>query len=119
MYEQVQPTLVGDGVVLIGDAAGLAYAQSGEGIRAAVESGRIAADVILKGGGDYSPDRLDEYRARILARFGTPRKGSASSWLPAGCLHFLAARLLATRWFSRHVVLDRWFLHAGEPALTL
>ena len=31
--------LVGDASILIGDAAGLAYPQSGEGIRPAVESG--------------------------------------------------------------------------------
>ena len=29
----------------------------------------------------------------------------------------LAARLLATQWFARHVVIDRWFLHAQQPAL--
>jgi hypothetical protein len=29
----------------------------------------------------------------------------------------LAARLLASRWFVRRVVLDRWFLHAHQPPL--
>jgi hypothetical protein len=29
-----------------------------------------------------------------------------------------AAYGLGTRWFARHVLLDRWFLHAGRPALT-
>jgi flavin-dependent dehydrogenase len=118
LYEHVQPKLVDDGVVLIGDAAGLAYAQSGEGIRPAVESALMASRVILESGGNYSLDRLDEYRARIANRFGLPRSGGVSGWLPAGCLHFLAARLLSTRWFSRRVVLDRWFLHATEPALS-
>jgi hypothetical protein len=28
----------------------------------------------------------------------------------------IAARLMATGWFARHVVIDRWFLHAGQPA---
>ncbi len=40
-----------DGVLLLGDAAGLAYPQSGEGIRPAVESGLIAADIIGGAGG--------------------------------------------------------------------
>ena len=31
--------------------------------------------------------------------------------------HTLGARLLASPWFVRQVVLDRWFLHANEPAL--
>jgi hypothetical protein len=26
-------------------------------------------------------------------------------------------RLLSSPWFSRHVLLDQWFLHAGQPAL--
>ncbi len=29
----------------------------------------------------------------------------------------IARLLLATHWFSRHVVLDSWFLHRNEPAL--
>jgi hypothetical protein len=24
---------------------------------------------------------------------------------------------MATPWFARHVVIDRWFLHAEQPAL--
>ena len=31
----------------------------------------------------------------------------------------LAPWLLDNAWFVRHVVLDRWFLHAREPALAL
>jgi hypothetical protein len=30
----------------------------------------------------------------------------------------LARFLLASRWFSRHIVLERWFLHCHEPALS-
>ncbi|MEX2288522.1 MAG: NAD(P)/FAD-dependent oxidoreductase [Planctomycetaceae bacterium] len=119
LYERVQPKLVDDGALLIGDAAGLAYAQSGEGIRPAVESGLIAADVILQAQGNYERSTLDSYRRRIIERFGTPRSGSVAGWLPAGCLRVLAARLMATQWFSRHVVLDRWFLHSGQAALSL
>jgi len=29
----------------------------------------------------------------------------------------VARRLLATHWFTRHVVINRWFLHANQPAL--
>ena len=36
-----------DGMLLIGDAAGLAYKQSGEGIRPAIESGLLAAQAIV------------------------------------------------------------------------
>src|SRR5205823_2444427 len=58
------------GVVLAGDAAGLALAPSGEGILAAVESGLMAADAVIEARGDYSRERLSEYDARINARFG-------------------------------------------------
>jgi flavin-dependent dehydrogenase len=43
--------LVEDGVLLVGDSAGLAVPASGEGIRAAVESGLLAAETILAAAG--------------------------------------------------------------------
>ena len=42
-----QRRIVDDGVMLIGDAAGLAYSQSGEGIYTAVKSGLLAAATAL------------------------------------------------------------------------
>ncbi len=47
LYNGASQTMVDDGVMLIGDAAGLAYPKSGEGIRPAVESALTAAEVIL------------------------------------------------------------------------
>jgi geranylgeranyl reductase family protein len=119
LYERIQPKLVDDGILLIGDAAGLAYPQSGEGIRPAVESGLMAAEVILATGGRYGAADLTPYAERIAARFGPPRGRGLSDWLPAAWLHFVAARLLQTRWFSRSVVLEQWFLHRDQPALEL
>ncbi|HEX7140557.1 MAG TPA: NAD(P)/FAD-dependent oxidoreductase, partial [Vicinamibacterales bacterium] len=43
-----------DGVLLAGDALGLAYRQSGEGIRPAIESGLLAAATIIEAHADYS-----------------------------------------------------------------
>lgn len=118
LYEREVPKLADDGVLLIGDAAGLAYPQSGEGIRPAVESGLIAADILLA-----SPRRdaeyLHTYAARLTARLGPPRPRGIADRLPAPWLRFAASRLITTRWFSRHVVLNRWFLHTSEPALSL
>ncbi len=119
LYERVVPTLVADGVLLVGDAAGLAYPQSGEGIRPAVESGLMAAEVIAAVGGDYSQPRLERYGRMVTERFGAPRSGTATDWLPAAWLRFMAARLLASRTFARRVVIERWFLHTHEPALRL
>ena len=101
-----------DGVLLVGDAAGLAYPQSGEGIRPAVESGLMAAATILEAGEDYRRQQLLPYASRLAARFGhaAPTGGGG----PAFMRNFLAGILLGNKWFTRHVVLDRWFLHAHQ-----
>ena len=119
LYEREVPKLADDGVLLVGDAAGLAYPQSGEGIRPAVESGLIAADVILQAAGSWDAEHLRSYVDRLTARLGPPRRSALADRLPAAWLRFAASRLITNRWFSRHVVLDRWFLHADEPALSL
>lgn len=117
LYERTVPKLYDDGVLLVGDAAGLAYPQSGEGIRPAVESGLIAAKVALSCGGEYGKDRLSRYESLLLARLGRPRRRSPTAVLPPGWLAFLASRLLATRWFTRRVVIERWFLHQHDAPL--
>jgi len=118
LYGHASRDPVGDGVLLVGDAAGLAYAESGEGIRPAIESGLMAAEVILAAAGDYGRERLEPYRASLTSRFGErssfrPPAGGWSSRLR----QFLAGRLLANRWFVRRVVLERWFLHTGQASL--
>jgi flavin-dependent dehydrogenase len=111
--------LIGDAALLIGDAAGLAYARSGEGIRPAIESGLLAAQTIIAADGVYDRDHLAPYARRVESRFG-PRTQTASSLphlLPQWLARMVVGRLLASKWFVRHVVLDRWFLHADQPAL--
>jgi geranylgeranyl reductase family protein len=104
------------GVLLVGDATGLAYPQSGEGIRPAVESGLLGAQVINEAGGVYSAERLHAYAERLAQRFGS-RVAKPTLGSPSRFKQQLARRLLSTRWFSRHFVIDRWFLHRHEPAL--
>lgn len=107
-----------DGVLLIGDAAGLAYPESGEGIRPAIESGLLAARLIVEAGGDFRQSRLDGLRVRLADRLGRLRNGTRPRpLLPASWRRALGRRLLTTRWFTRHVVIDRWFLHANQPPL--
>jgi len=102
-------------MLLVGDAAGLAYPQSGEGIRPAVESGLMAAATIIEANGDYRRQQLLPYASRLTARFGS---GTASvSTEPSPLRKFFAGILLGNKWFTRHVVLDRWFLHVHQPAL--
>ena len=65
--------------MLIGDAAGLAYPQSGEGIRPAIESGLLAAETIIAANGDYSRAHLESYADSFHARFGAGPVTSALS----------------------------------------
>ncbi len=116
LYRGTSQTLIDDGVMLIGDAAGLAYSKSGEGIRPAVESALMAANVILSVAGDYQRGRLLRYPSLLASRFG--KEGSAPSILPQSVRCFLSRRLMENRWFSQHVLLNRWFLNVYRPALS-
>jgi geranylgeranyl reductase family protein len=107
---------IDDGVLLVGDAAGLACPQSGEGIRPAVESGLLAAAVVIAADGDFSAARLEPYCRQLEVRFG-PNVPSASGAFAQRLRSRLGGRLLGNAWFTRHVVLDRWFLHRRQPPL--
>lgn len=110
--------IVGPGVVLVGDAAGLAYPQSGEGIRPAIESGLMAAAAIVAANGGYTRERLAPYEDRLWARYSDqPLMRLMARTIPATLTASLAAWLFDSPSFVRHVLLDRWFLHATEPAL--
>jgi flavin-dependent dehydrogenase len=111
--------VIGEGVLIIGDAAGLAYTQSGEGIRPAIESGLLAAKVIAAARGEYTLQRLKPYEAQLRARFGERTSDGLAGLLPTGMRAALGRRLMRSRWFARSVVLDRWFLHSAVPALSI
>ena len=120
LYGKTTRKIVGDGILLIGDAAGLAYSQSGEGIRPAIESGLLAAKAIAAAGGRYSREQLEAYRILLASRFGKSQSDWATSIgrrLSPRLISPIARLLLHSRRFSRHVVLERWFLHGHEPAL--
>lgn len=102
--------LVDEGVLLAGDAAGLAYPESGEGIKPAVDSGRLAGDILVAAGGQVGREVLLQYAAELRRRYpaaaGTPRPIAA-------VIKSLGRRLLRSPAFTRHVLIDRWFLR--EP----
>jgi flavin-dependent dehydrogenase len=120
LYETTPRPLVGDGALLAGDAAGLAYAPSGEGIRTAVESGLLAAQTILEARGRSGAADLEPYRRRIERRFGRrrPTGGGLVRLIPPRVLEAAGAAMLASGFLTRRIVLDRWFLHAHQPALS-
>jgi flavin-dependent dehydrogenase len=107
-----------DGALLVGDAAGLALAPSGEGILAAVESGLIAADTLLDAKGRYDRDQLAGYSARIEQRFGTRAKpGTHRSSLPGWLVTAAARAIFGSRQLTRRLVLEDGMLHVRRPAV--
>lgn len=118
LYHHARRRLLDDGMLLVGDAAGLAYPQSGEGIRPAVESALLAAQVIAECDGDYRCENLQPYVDRLEARFGQrePAPGLLDK-LPAGFRQAAARLLMRNHWFSRNILTTRWFLHAQDQPL--
>lgn len=106
---------VNDGMLLIGDSAGLAYAQSGEGILPAIESGLHAAGVIRQAGGVYDRSRLSPY-ATILQSDREPALMSLGRHVPSSVIEVVAHQLFKTQWFVRDVILNQWFLHGETSA---
>jgi len=121
LWGEASRQLLADGVLLIGDAAGLAYPMSGEGIRPAIESGLLAARVLLDAREEYRQARLERYRRLLTARFGRrdPTPGiDGSRLMPQRWLCNVTGRLMGTPWFSRRVVVERWFLRSRQAPLT-
>ncbi|RBW49011.1 NAD(P)/FAD-dependent oxidoreductase [Marinobacter sp. F3R11] len=117
LYDHSGRALTGDGLLLIGDAAGLAYTQSGEGIRPAIESALLAADVIRRTP-EFSATTLQTYSDAIRKRFG--HRGPAAEQgfqLPAWIRMPMAGILMRSHWFTRKVVTEKWFLHEQVPPL--
>lgn len=109
---------VADGVLLIGDAAGVAQPFSGEGILPAIESAIMAADTIIAANGNYRREKLEAYAARLDDHFGGGSVDVSASPVSSGVMRFFGARLLSSRIFTRYVLLNRWFLHTAQKALS-
>lgn len=103
--------VVGPGVLAVGDAAGLAYPESGEGIRPAIESGLLAAEALVAAGGGVDAGALEPY-ALALKRRHPP----TTPYSPAvqRCVAAAGRHLLRSSAFTRHVLLDRWFLRRED-----
>jgi flavin-dependent dehydrogenase len=115
LYGEADRALVGEGFALVGDAAGLAYPRSGEGIRPAVESGLLLARALRGAARPDDPDALAAYASALEARLGTrhpPARRGLTGWLPDAVIRPLAGFLFGMPWFARHVVVERWFVRA-------
>jgi flavin-dependent dehydrogenase len=118
LYNHAVREMVADNVLLIGDSAGLAYPQSGEGIRPAVESAMLAADVIRDCAGDYSKEKLQVYNDMMAQRFGERLPGpDMMERLPMFIKRIFASQLMKTHWFTKNIVTDKWFLQSHQAQL--
>jgi geranylgeranyl reductase family protein len=117
LYNQAPRPFLAERAMLIGDAAGLAYPKSGEGIRPAVESAIFAAETLIAAKGDYSRANLTSYQAKMIDRFGARHAKSFADRLPEGLMKLVGARLLGSEWFTRNFVIDEWFLHTKQASL--
>ncbi|WP_417515803.1 NAD(P)/FAD-dependent oxidoreductase [Marinobacter sp.] len=118
LYDHAGRALVNDGLLLIGDAAGLAYTQSGEGIRPAIESALLAAEVIRQAQ-NFSATSLQAYGDAIAKRFGHRDSRKEEGFqVPEWIRVPLASTLMRSHWFTRKVVTEKWFLHQEVSALT-
>jgi len=104
--------VVADSAMLIGDAAGLAFPQSGEGIRPAVESGLIAAKVIKSADGNCGRESLQTYADSLKKQFSGANGSAPAAFtlLPQQVRNSLARFLFTQQWFCRRVVVENWFL---------
>jgi flavin-dependent dehydrogenase len=105
-----------DRVLLVGDAAGLSYNFSGEGIRPAVESALFAAQVACDAGGDFTREKLAPFRNLLWSTYGKPVTGwrfRAMQALPPQWFQLVGRVLLSVPRLARNVVIGRFFLH-GE-----
>ena len=113
-YDQRARQRVADGILLIGDAAGLAFPESGEGILPAVQSGLFAAEAAIACHGRYGQAELMRYEQSLTGRFGDAEAFQLLDLLPASLKRLLGRRVMASPRLTRKVVVEGWFLHA-EP----
>ena len=115
LYNHADREMVADNVILIGDSAGLAYPQSGEGIRPAIESAILAAGVICSCENDYSKNKLQPYNDLMQQRFGERQpEPDLMERLPMFVKRIFASQLMKTHWFTKNVVTDKWFLQSHQ-----
>jgi flavin-dependent dehydrogenase len=96
--------------------AGHAYLLYGRTTRPVVADGML----LIATAHGYRREQLSAYRTLLTERFGksddhwVTRIGSR---LPQGFINTAARKLLANPWFTREMILNRWFLRSHEPAL--
>ena len=76
----------------------------------------MAAAALIDAGGKYGADALRPYAATLERRHPPRQPGSRASDTVSAALGRV---LLQSSIFTRHVVIDRWFLRSQMPRLIL
>ena len=97
---------IAEGILLAGDAAGIAVRESGEGIGPAVESALEIARTIVSAGGRRGVEDLQPYADWVRAQ---APPASVAARIRARLPAFVGRALLRSPAFARLVV-ERWFL---------
>jgi flavin-dependent dehydrogenase len=100
----------GDNMMLIGDAAGLALAPSGEGILTAIESGLAAGRTIARG------ESFADYERWIDTYVGPRGRQSPLAKMPGWVLTTAARAVFGSAWLTRRFLIEDAFLHTRRPA---
>ncbi|HRR55579.1 MAG TPA: FAD-dependent oxidoreductase [Acidobacteriota bacterium] len=103
--------ILGDGVILVGDAAGVAHNISGEGIRPSIQSATLAADVLVEAS-NWKEEELELYRERLWKLLGRPVTGRRFRYmerLPPACFQ-TAGRIIFRFPALTRKFFERWFL---------
>ena len=118
LYNHAVRDMIADNVLLIGDAVGLAYPQSGEGIRPAIESTLMAAEIISNCNDNYSTATLQRYNKKVQERFGERQpEPDMMERLSVFVKRIFASQLMKTRWFTKNIVTDKWFLQLRQSPM--
>ena len=80
-----------------------------------MESALLAAQTVVEANGDYSIANLRAYERRLLERFGNP---SGHDFLPELLRKPLASALFRSRFLSRRLLIESWFLRRDQSPLT-
>ena len=107
----------GPGFLLVGDAAGVAYNVSGEGIYPAILSGKLASTTLIQAQGDYDERLLKTYEHRLDAALGrplTPQQLRIRSRTPTAAVRALAGTVFQSDFLVRKLIVEYLFLRARE-----
>ena len=89
-------------------------------LSAALKNLKPEEKILIKAKGDFSKHQLQSYQDKMEQHFGKRQPiAGIMERMPDKVRIQLASQLLTTKWFAKHVVMDRWFLHQNQAPVGL